>query len=132
MDHNSLNIAYFTLSVSVSYFFCFLPIALLVIANTDSQNLLGKYVKQLSPTHFPEFRTMDVMAIIDEGSPLTILVQLSRSFLDRDDLHSVNLIIFSTQDRIATLIGNSKDRMQIGRLLSGQRLIWEAIVQKSF
>ncbi len=132
VDHNSLNIAYFSLFVSVSYFFCFLPIAFLVIAHADSQDLIGKYVKQLSLQYFPESRTMDVIATIDESNPLTILVQLSRSYFDRDDLHSVNLIIFTTQDQIATLIGGSKDPIEIGRYLSGQRLIWDAIAQKSF
>ncbi len=132
VDHNSLNVAYFSLFMSATYFLSFLPLALLSIANTDSQSLIAKYIEKLELENFPEVHSIEALATYDERNPITVLVQLSRSYVEKDDFHSINLIIFLSQNRIETLIRDSKDRNLIGRYLSGQRLIWDAIVQKSF
>jgi hypothetical protein len=132
VDHNSLNVAYFSLCMSIAYFFSFLPLALLSISNTDAQSLIAKYIEKLELKDFPEARSIDALANYNEHNPLTVLIQLSRSYIEKDDLHSMNLIIFMSQNRIERLIGNSTDRNIIGRYLTGQRLIWDAIAQKAF
>jgi hypothetical protein len=131
-SHNSLNIAYFSLISSVVYFVGFVPLALLAVASTDSLDLVGKYIAKFETKHFPEYRSHELLITGNELNPIVIVNGLSRSFAERDDFHSINSILFTTQTKIEELIGESKDRELIGRYLAGQRIIWDTIVHKAF
>jgi hypothetical protein len=131
-SHNSLNVAYFSLSLSIIYFISFIPLALLAISSTDSLELLGKYIEKFELKHFPRYRTHELIITSDESNPIVVVNSLARSFAEKDDFHSINAILFSTQKRIQDLIGESKDRVKIGRLLTGQKILWDTIVHKAF
>ncbi|CAN5364141.1 hypothetical protein BH10BAC4_BH10BAC4_13760 [soil metagenome] len=132
VNDNSLSIAYFCLILSLIYFIGFIPLALLTVASTDSLDLVGKYVAQFELVHFPEYLSHELLTTSNELNPIVVINSLSRSFAEKDDFHSINSILFSTQQKIQKLIGESTDRELIGRYLSGQRLIWDAIVHKAF
>ena len=132
VSHNSLNVAYFSLSLSIVYFIGFIPIALLAVASTDSPDLIGKYIDKFELRFFPKYRSHDLLITSNELNPVVVINNLSRAFSEKDDFHSINAIIFSTQGKIQELIGDSKDRVLIGQYLSGQRIIWDIIVHKAF
>lgn len=132
VSENSLNVAYLSLILSLLYFIGFIPLALLTVASTDSLDLVGKYIKLFELKHFPEYRSHELLITSNEQNPIIVINSLSRSFAEKDDFHSINAILFSTQTKIEELIAESKDRELIGRLLSGQRIIWDTIVHKAF
>lgn len=132
VSHVSLNLSYYSLFLSILYFFTFLPIAFISISYTDSQSLIEKHLKKLDINQISEYRAHELTTTLDERNPFTVLMNLARFFTEKDDFHSVTVIIFSTQKRIEELIDSSRNREEIGRYLSGQKLIWEAIVHKAF
>jgi hypothetical protein len=131
-SHNSLNVAYFSLALSIIYFTGFIPYALLAVASTDSPELIGKHIESFELKFFPEYRTHELLITSDELNPIAVVNGLSRSFAEKDDFHSINAIIFSSQSKIEELISASKDRKLIGRYLAGQRIIWDTIIHKAF
>ncbi len=131
VTHTSLNLAYYSLYLSTLYIAIFLPMAFMSIAQADSQGVFGKYLSELKPEHFPKYPYNELTITHDESNPIVVLANLCRGLIDKDDFHSINAIVFSTQKRIEDLIGSSVDRTFIGSLLTGQKIIWESIVHKA-
>jgi hypothetical protein len=130
VTHTSLNLAYYSLYLSVLYIAIFLPIAFISIAQADSQSIFGKYLTDLKTEHFPKYPYNELTITHDEKNPIVVLTNLCRGLIDKDDFHSINAILFSSQKRIEELIGFSNDREMIGSLLTGQKMIWDSIVPK--
>jgi hypothetical protein len=130
-SHTSLNFAYFSLSLSIAYFIIFLPLAFYSIWYADSQVSIQKYTERLQLSNFPKYPYNEITIEPDEHNPLNVLVNLSRIFVDKEDYHSAKALIFLVQQKIESLIGNSHDRVMIGSLFTGQKLIWESIINKA-
>ena len=130
-SHTSLNFAYFSLFLSIAYFIIFLPLAFYSIWHADSQVSIQKYTKRLDLSHFPKYPYNEITIEPDEHNPLNVLISLSRVFVDKEDYHTVKALIFLVQQKIESLIGDSHDRVMIGSLLTGQKLIWESVINKA-
>ena len=130
-SHTCLNFAYCSLIISITYFIAFLPLALFSIANTDSQFPIQEYLNELRAEHFPKKPSKEFIIEHDETNPIIVLSNISRVFIDKDDHHSVSTLILLSQQRIDGLIGNSKDSDIVRSYLTGQKIIWESIVNKA-
>lgn len=85
ITNNALNIAYYSLTLSICYFIGFIPLALVSISNSDSQQLIDRQIEKIQLRDFPSYRSHDLEITSNEHNPLNILINLIRVFSSKDD-----------------------------------------------